>query len=392
MEAMVTSNDLTLQNLLNWKSHLRSQGYQDNTVSRKLYAVLTVWDVLHRNGLIPHPPPEAEEVGIPQKRRSIKRSLSEEEFLLFALTPPDSPYAPLHLRDEAMFWLRAAIPMSIRRMCELDRDNVDLIAGTLRLDDQVLTLPSAPREKLERYVQATPDVPPDGPVFVTYSDNRISHNAHRDAFHRHLESCGIQPVDRADLSRLSEEDRQRFLGTPVASYVVLENQPAYKQLVIDLLCWLGLRPSEVVELEARDVQIADRQLILRETKSGETQVLPIPEELISGLASWVKELAPNTRLFRTSDSDKTDRKRISRIARTQGRDCGLERVTPRLLRRSLSRILRDNGATIEQVGLLLRHSEFRKSTTAIYYAPTQPHHIVPVFDFHPLRLRARRSQ
>lgn len=390
---MDTRSVFTTQNMLAWKAYLRSQDYEESTISRRLHGARSAWKILHRNGLIPCPPPEVEAIDIPRKRRAVTRSLNEEEFLRFALTPiaaPDSSYGPLHLRDAALFALKAAVPISTRRMCQLDREHVDLDAGALQVDADVIPLPGDAIERLGAYLQVTSQG--TGPLFLTCHDARIDHNTYRKAFHRHCETCGIPPVGRADLSRLTPPQRQRFLRTPVSSYVPLDDLLERNRLVIRLLCWLGLRPSEVAKLEARDVLAADRQLVLRETKSGDTQSLPLPEELVPHLHAWTEGLDPGRRIFRVSQSTRMDRKHIYRVVREHGEHCGLKGVNPRLLRRSLSRILYDNGASLEIIGLLLRHYEKRKSTTEIYYTLIQTQHIEPVFDFHPLRLHARRSQ
>ncbi len=385
----------TPQNMLNWKIYLREQGYPESTIARKLRGVQTCWRVLHRVHLVPVPAPSAEEIGIPKKQRVYTDSLNQEEFIRFASTPPwllGWDYPLLNTRDEVLFALHNAVPTSARAICRLDLDDLYLADGVVNFDGNRISLPRAVITKLEEYIRAS-DRPAStaGPLFLSRTGQRIDHNAFRKAFHRHLATCRIPPTAKADILQLSPEQRALFLSTPVSSYSMSDHDLERAQLILDLLCWLGLRPSEIQNLHKEDVRLSgETRLILRTTKSKEPQELPIPVELAPRLTNHINSLDPEMPVFQTSTGKAVDRRDIHEMVCQHGQHCQIAlTVNPRVLRRSLSRLLVDNGATQEQVGLLLRHYEYRTTTTAISYVPIRAQHIARVFDFHPLRLIAK---
>lgn len=76
--------------------------------------------------------------------------------------------------------------------------------------------------------------------------------------------------------------RSRYLPTvltPAEVTAVLEQLPGVYQLVAKLLYGSGLRLNEALRLRIKDVDFAQRQIVVRDTKGGESRITMLPDSV-----------------------------------------------------------------------------------------------------------------
>lgn len=105
---------------------------------------------------------------------------------------------------------------------------------------------------------------------------------------------------RGRLARLAENERRR--GEPAGAR-------CRDALLVELLASTGLRVSEAVRLEARDVQLDGRAPYVR-VRGGKARdrkavdTVPLPWPLVRPLRAFVASLAPCSPIFRAARSDR----------------------------------------------------------------------------------------
>lgn len=129
-----------------------------------------------------------------------------------------------------------------------------------------------------------------------------------------------------------------------------------------LLAWFGLRRSELLRLNWRDVRLNDGIIILRDTKSRDDRIMPIPSAFKPELAQeWIDVGMPTEgRVVPVAKSP------FARAFRKHLIECGLQDrgITPHTLRHSFASSLIRQGVPLTVVKELLGHKDV--STTMIY--------------------------
>lgn len=142
--------------------------------------------------------------------------------------------------------------------------------------------------------------------------------------------------------------------------------------VIMLMLGLGLRRGEVLRLRLCDYRSEARQLFVRRGKSGRSDRLPVPSEVVAALDEYLrarpKPSSASDPLFLTTLRPILGIGRncvwsaVSRALRSSGLTPGSG--SPHRLRHTFAQHLLDNGAPLEAIRELLGHR--LPSTTAIY--------------------------
>ena len=136
----------------------------------------------------------------------------------------------------------------------------------------------------------------------------------------------------------------------------------------------GLRLSEVVSLEVRDVEISDRKgsVLVRHGKGNKERSIPLNAEARKALQDWL-EVRPeghNSFLWMAvegpAEANMSNRS-IQRILHRYARAAELKELTPHVLRHSFAKNLANRGVGLEKIALLLGHSSL--NTTRIYIIP-----------------------
>jgi len=177
---------------------------------------------------------------------------------------------------------------------------------------------------------------------------------------------------------LGEEEVERLLAeasrpvklrrsTKRSDAIALRNRA-----LLELLYSLGLRAGEVVKLRLLDLDLAGRSIFARRVKGGRGAALPLPENLVPHLESYVSKARPE--LLEVGDEAQgillvNERGRalhnrdvwrtVNKVAKRAGID-----AHPHALRRSVATHLVRDGASLPAVQKLLGHK--RLDTTQRY--------------------------
>ncbi|MED5372291.1 MAG: site-specific tyrosine recombinase XerD [Myxococcota bacterium] len=167
---------------------------------------------------------------------------------------------------------------------------------------------------------------------------------------------------------LSRREVEALLAAPDRSSLIGHRDATMMQLLYSC----GLRVSELVSLEARNLQL-ERGLLLVTGKGDKERLVPTGPLAAQALVGWMsggrRELDPRQRspwVFPSPRGGHISRKafwvRIKRYATL----CGIasERVSPHKLRHSFATHLLENGADLRAVQAMLGHADI--STTQIY--------------------------
>jgi integrase len=174
---------------------------------------------------------------------------------------------------------------------------------------------------------------------------------------------GENPALRIKLFR--EEKRERFLSPEELHRVnaALEQETnEYWRAYFPLSLMLGTRKNELLAARWKDIDLAQRTLLLPVTKSGRPHLLPLPTpavELLRGLASYGRNewVFPGTGVTGHLVEVKSAWGRIRRLA-------GVPDARVHDLRRTLGSWLAAAGHSLPLIGRALNHSN--SSSTSIY--------------------------
>jgi site-specific recombinase XerD len=137
--------------------------------------------------------------------------------------------------------------------------------------------------------------------------------------------------------------------------------------ILLLLARLGLRAGEVAGLQLGDVDWRRGELLIR-GKGGRQDVLPLPADVGEALVSYLRRRprCPCRAVFLrvTAPRQKLDRSTIGWVVRAACDRAGLPRSGAHRLRHTAATQMLRAGASLPEVGQVLRHRE--QKTTAIY--------------------------
>ena len=132
------------------------------------------------------------------------------------------------------------------------------------------------------------------------------------------------------------------------------------QFIIKLLYSTGMRISELIALQGKDLDIDQRRAWVRGGKGGKDRVIILPESLLHELSKRQKEeyviSGPSGQI-----SERSVQEMVSRAAKRAGIQ---KKVTPHTLRHSYATHLLEGGTSIRIIQELLGHSKLE--TTQIY--------------------------
>jgi integrase/recombinase XerD len=140
------------------------------------------------------------------------------------------------------------------------------------------------------------------------------------------------------------------------------NTPSRLSIAWQILAWFGLRRSELLKLDWRDVRLNDGIIIVRDTKSRDDRVMPIPDAFKIELArEWIDLGMPSSGLVVGIAKSP-----FARAFRKHLIECGLDGkgITPHTIRHSFASSLIRAGVPLTVVKELLGHKDV--STTMIY--------------------------
>jgi integrase/recombinase XerD len=155
---------------------------------------------------------------------------------------------------------------------------------------------------------------------------------------------------------LSSCDRRRTVGR--RDYAILL-----------LLVRLGLRAGEVGRICLGDINWRVGEILIH-GKGGREDILPLPPDVGEALADYLRSRPPGPKGCRAlflkvlAPVGPMSRSTVSAVVREACLRIGIERVCPHRLRHTAASRMLLAGASLEEIGQVLRHREHR--TTAVY--------------------------
>ncbi len=140
--------------------------------------------------------------------------------------------------------------------------------------------------------------------------------------------------------------------------------------MIELLYASGLRVSELVNLQVKDLDLEEGFLICR-GKGGKERIVPVGASARRAIERYLTEVRPSLlkkpadHLFLTHRSRAFTRQGFWKILKSYARGAGMaSSITPHILRHTFATHLLERGADLRSVQMMLGHSQI--TTTQIY--------------------------
>jgi integrase/recombinase XerD len=155
--------------------------------------------------------------------------------------------------------------------------------------------------------------------------------------------------------------------------------------ILELMYSSGLRVSEVVNIQVRDIDL-DAGVLTCTGKGSKTRKVPVGASAVEWLRSYLALRRKNDNfnwqnLFVMPRGGPMNRQMIHTIVKEYAEKCGLKGVSPHTLRHSFATHLVQNRADIRSVQQMLGHADI--STTQIYTHITDAHLRKSYEKFHP---------
>ena len=142
--------------------------------------------------------------------------------------------------------------------------------------------------------------------------------------------------------------------------------------LIKTLWWLGVRRSELIQLDVRDLDVERKRVTVQEGKGGKTRVIPIiDDEYLSDLIILTgnRKTGP---IFLSNRNRKMAPRSVNHIVETIGAKARvtnpnprLTHLNPHLFRHSIARFLKSKGFSAEWIQNFLGHESY-KTTMDMY--------------------------
>lgn len=166
-----------------------------------------------------------------------------------------------------------------------------------------------------------------------------------------------------------------------------ETRGCRDRAMLELLYAGGLRVSELIALEKKDVNLESGFLICR-GKGGKERIVPLGSPAARAVKKYLSDAryklgrTDSDTLFLTCRGKSFTRQGFWKMLKQYGKQAGLDqKISPHVLRHSFATHLLERGADLRSVQLMLGHSQI--TTTQIYTHVTKGH-LRRVYDrFHP---------
>jgi integrase len=125
----------------------------------------------------------------------------------------------------------------------------------------------------------------------------------------------------------------------------------------------GMRKGEILQLKWQDIDLENRIILVKKTKSGKPRTLPINSRLLDEL-KWLKEGSRNSQYLFTNSKTGGQLKTIRRVFDAACRDAKIQKLRFHDLRRTFGSRLALAGVDLNRIKELLGHASIK--TTEIY--------------------------
>lgn len=175
--------------------------------------------------------------------------------------------------------------------------------------------------------------------------------------------CGINNV------ALTRPKKSKILPTVLSKVEVINLMRCTKNLkhraIIGLIYSAGLRVSELINLELKDIYINRRQIHIKNSKGRKDRYVMLSEGLMPLLENYVMSYRPERYFVEGKKGEKYSSSSIRKFLGKSSKEAKiLKRVTPHTLRHSYATHLLENGVGLRHIQELLGH--VKPETTMIY--------------------------
>ncbi len=158
-------------------------------------------------------------------------------------------------------------------------------------------------------------------------------------------------------------------------------------LALKLIYACGLRVSEVVNLQIKDIESTHLLIRIRQGKGKKDRLVPLPESLLEEMRTYYKVFRPNQYLLEGQSSTAQfpvaySSRSVQAVVKRCAKKAGIWRVvTPHTLRHSYATHLYEHGVNLRSIQMLLGHNSSK--TTEIYTHVSRVHlqHLPSPIDF-----------
>ncbi|MFH1388096.1 MAG: site-specific tyrosine recombinase/integron integrase [Patescibacteria group bacterium] len=156
----------------------------------------------------------------------------------------------------------------------------------------------------------------------------------------------------------------------IKNIVNIIRNPKHK-LIISLAYGAGLRISEVISLKAKDVNLEELTIHLKNAKGKKDRITIFPKKIKSDLQNLIAGKNPNNYLFESERGGKLTERTAQKVFKNVLQETSIKKeATFHSLRHSFATHLLENGVDVRYVQELLGHQNIR--TTQIYTQVTNP--------------------
>ena len=178
---------------------------------------------------------------------------------------------------------------------------------------------------------------------------------------------------------------QSEIETLLAAPDVSQETGLRDRAILELMYACGLRVSEAVDVQIRDIDL-DSGILTTTGKGSKTRRVPVGSSAVEWVRTYLvlrrkKADIDVENLFVTPAGRPLNRQMIHKLVSEYAEKCGLPDVSPHTLRHSFATHLVQNSADIRSVQQMLGHADI--STTQIYTHMTDAHLRRSYEKFHP---------
>ena len=159
----------------------------------------------------------------------------------------------------------------------------------------------------------------------------------------------------------SREELDKLVNTPNIKY----KSGVRNRAILSVLCYAGLRVSEVINLELSDIQKKDSAIRINNTKKDSSRIVYVPDYLFHYVDKW-KEVRPDSKyLFCSKNGKKVLPDYIQKMVKRYAKKIAPNKdIHPHCLRHSIATVWLKEGKTIRGIQKQLGHKNL--NTTQIY--------------------------
>jgi len=158
---------------------------------------------------------------------------------------------------------------------------------------------------------------------------------------------------------LSDADLARFFKA------IQDSEVVEHEIMLKFLLFTALRVSELVNIKATDVDLANSKVFINQGKGSKDRYILFPSSFRMILASHIKAHPQNTYLFESGQYRAYSPRRIQQLVKVYQDKAGIkQRIHPHLLRHQMLTWLTKSGLPDSQIQLLSGHSS--KKSLEIY--------------------------